>query len=127
MDDYDYLLFSFHGVPERQIKKSDPTGRQDDRPPREPRADSGPAPAQLKIEFFPEPAAATGAAAFLAFFEPSFLAGRAVSFVRAIFEVDLCCVKEWGRFRCRDLRISNPANFREVRMRTVGARCVCRY
>lgn len=24
---YDYLLFSFHGVPERQIKKSDPTGR----------------------------------------------------------------------------------------------------
>ena len=23
---YDYLLFSFHGVPERQIKKSDPTG-----------------------------------------------------------------------------------------------------
>ena len=23
--DYDYLLFSFHGVPERQIKKSDPT------------------------------------------------------------------------------------------------------
>ena len=26
-DDYDHLLFSFHGVPERQIKKSDPTGR----------------------------------------------------------------------------------------------------
>jgi ferrochelatase len=25
--DYDHLLFSFHGVPERQIKKSDPTGR----------------------------------------------------------------------------------------------------
>lgn len=25
-NDYDYLLFSFHGVPERQIKKSDPTG-----------------------------------------------------------------------------------------------------
>jgi protoporphyrin/coproporphyrin ferrochelatase len=25
-DDYDHLLFSFHGVPERQIKKSDPTG-----------------------------------------------------------------------------------------------------
>jgi protoporphyrin/coproporphyrin ferrochelatase len=25
--DYDYLLFSFHGVPERQIKKSDPTGK----------------------------------------------------------------------------------------------------
>ena len=24
--DYDHLLFSFHGVPERQIKKSDPTG-----------------------------------------------------------------------------------------------------
>jgi len=24
--DYDYLLFSFHGVPERQIRKSDPTG-----------------------------------------------------------------------------------------------------
>jgi protoporphyrin/coproporphyrin ferrochelatase len=24
-NDYDYLLFSFHGVPERQIKKSDPT------------------------------------------------------------------------------------------------------
>ncbi len=24
--DFDYLLFSFHGVPERQIKKSDPTG-----------------------------------------------------------------------------------------------------
>ncbi len=24
--DYDYLLFSYHGVPERQIKKSDPTG-----------------------------------------------------------------------------------------------------
>jgi ferrochelatase len=24
--DYDYLLFSFHGVPEGQIKKSDPTG-----------------------------------------------------------------------------------------------------
>lgn len=24
---YDYLLFSFHGLPERQIKKSDPTGR----------------------------------------------------------------------------------------------------
>ena len=24
---YDYLLFSFHGVPERQIRKSDPTGR----------------------------------------------------------------------------------------------------
>jgi ferrochelatase len=26
-NDFDYLLFSFHGVPERQIKKSDPTGR----------------------------------------------------------------------------------------------------
>jgi len=25
-NDYDYLLFSFHGLPERQIKKSDPTG-----------------------------------------------------------------------------------------------------
>jgi len=25
--DFDHLLFSFHGVPERQIKKSDPTGR----------------------------------------------------------------------------------------------------
>jgi ferrochelatase len=25
--DYDHLLFSFHGVPERQIKKSDPTGK----------------------------------------------------------------------------------------------------
>jgi ferrochelatase len=25
--DYDHLLFSFHGVPERQIRKSDPTGR----------------------------------------------------------------------------------------------------
>jgi ferrochelatase len=25
--DHDYLLFSFHGVPERQIRKSDPTGR----------------------------------------------------------------------------------------------------
>src|SRR6185312_771565 len=25
-DGYDHLLFSFHGVPERQIKKSDPTG-----------------------------------------------------------------------------------------------------
>ena len=25
-NDYDYLLFSFHGVPERQIKKSDSTG-----------------------------------------------------------------------------------------------------
>jgi ferrochelatase len=25
--DFDYLLFSFHGVPERQIRKSDPTGR----------------------------------------------------------------------------------------------------
>lgn len=24
--DYDYLLFSFHGIPERHIKKSDPTG-----------------------------------------------------------------------------------------------------
>ena len=24
--DYDYLLFSYHGLPERQIKKSDPTG-----------------------------------------------------------------------------------------------------
>src|SRR5579864_7354786 len=24
--DYDYLLFSFHGLPERQIKRSDPTG-----------------------------------------------------------------------------------------------------
>jgi protoporphyrin/coproporphyrin ferrochelatase len=24
---YDHLLFSFHGVPERQLKKSDPTGR----------------------------------------------------------------------------------------------------
>jgi ferrochelatase len=24
---YDHLLFSFHGVPERQIRKSDPTGR----------------------------------------------------------------------------------------------------
>jgi len=24
--DYDYILFSFHGLPERQIKKSDPTG-----------------------------------------------------------------------------------------------------
>jgi len=24
--DYDYLLFSFHGIPERQIRKSDPTG-----------------------------------------------------------------------------------------------------
>jgi ferrochelatase len=24
--DYDHLLFSFHGVPERQIRKSDPTG-----------------------------------------------------------------------------------------------------
>jgi ferrochelatase len=24
--DYDHLLFSFHGVPERQLKKSDPTG-----------------------------------------------------------------------------------------------------
>ena len=26
-DDHDHLLFSFHGVPERQIKKSDPSGR----------------------------------------------------------------------------------------------------
>ncbi len=25
--DFDYLLFSFHGIPERQIRKSDPTGR----------------------------------------------------------------------------------------------------
>lgn len=25
--DFDHLLFSFHGVPERQIKKSDPTGK----------------------------------------------------------------------------------------------------
>jgi ferrochelatase len=25
--EFDHLLFSFHGVPERQIKKSDPTGR----------------------------------------------------------------------------------------------------
>lgn len=25
--DFDFLLFSFHGVPERQIRKSDPTGR----------------------------------------------------------------------------------------------------
>lgn len=25
-EDYDHLLFSFHGVPERQIRKSDPTG-----------------------------------------------------------------------------------------------------
>jgi protoporphyrin/coproporphyrin ferrochelatase len=25
-EDFDYLLFSFHGVPERQIRKSDPTG-----------------------------------------------------------------------------------------------------
>lgn len=25
--DYDHLLFSFHGVPERQIRKSDPTGK----------------------------------------------------------------------------------------------------
>lgn len=25
-NDYDHLLFSFHGVPERQIKRSDPTG-----------------------------------------------------------------------------------------------------
>ena len=24
--DYDHLLFSFHGIPERHIKKSDPTG-----------------------------------------------------------------------------------------------------
>jgi ferrochelatase len=24
--DYDYLLFSYHGIPERHIKKSDPTG-----------------------------------------------------------------------------------------------------
>ena len=23
---YDYILFSYHGLPERQIKKSDPTG-----------------------------------------------------------------------------------------------------
>ena len=25
--DFDYLLFSFHGIPERQIRKSDPTGK----------------------------------------------------------------------------------------------------
>jgi ferrochelatase len=27
LQEYDHLLFSFHGVPERQIRKSDPTGR----------------------------------------------------------------------------------------------------